>query len=146
MLRILYHPNLHKSIETTSKIAKEHVRNTSSVSQIWILSTSRSSGCTVARKIVINTIRQWEIKLQNNKTRKCHAPTMSNTVTNLVEMQQVNSTSAQDTVNAFDKDWLFKYPRQVQILIHDQGTEFLGPDNFHSLLRQWGIDKTYYMG
>jgi transposase InsO family protein len=52
-------------------------------------------------------------------------------------MQRANSTSAQDAANAFEMNWLFKYPRPVQI-IHDQGTEFMG-DNFQSLLQRWGI-------
>jgi hypothetical protein len=36
---------------------------------------------------------------------------MIDTVTNLVEMQRVNSTSTQDAANAFEMNWLFKYPQ-----------------------------------
>ena len=53
-------------------------------------------------EVAIDTIGPWEIELvQNNETRKFHALTMINTVTNLVELVQVNSTSAQDATNAF---------------------------------------------
>jgi hypothetical protein len=76
-------------------------------------------------EIAINTIGPWEIELQNNETRNFHALTMIDTVTNFVEMQRVNSTSAQDAANAFEMNWLFKYPQPVRV-IHDQGTEFMG--------------------
>jgi hypothetical protein len=136
MSRILYHPNLRESIEN-------YIKNCETCQKHKL--QGRGYGHLAPREalvapwyeIAVDTIGPWEIELQNNETRKFHALTMIDTVTNLVEMQRVNSTSAQDAANAFEMNWLFKYPRPVRI-IHDQGTEFMG-DNFQSLLRRWGI-------
>ena len=136
MSRILYHPQLRERIEN-------YVKNCETCQKHKL--QGRGYGHMAPREalvapwyeIAIDTIGPWEIELQNNETRKFHALTMIDTVTNLVEMQRVNTTSALDAANAFEMNWLFKYPRPVRV-IHDQGTEFMG-DNFQSLLRRWGI-------
>ena len=66
---------------------------------------------------------------------------MIDTVTNLVEMQQVGTTSARNAAKAFEMNWLYKYPISP-IVIHYQGTiEFMG-ENFPVLVhQQWGAHK-----
>ena len=41
---------------------------------------------------------------------------MIDTVTNLVEIQQVGTTSAKDAAKAFEMNWIFKYPRPVHFI------------------------------
>ena len=136
MSRILYHPNLRDHIENYIKnweTCQKHKLQGRGYGHL----APREALVAPWYEVAIDTIGPWEIELQNHETRKFHALTMIDTVTNLVEMQRVNSTSAQDAANAFEMNWLFKYPRPVRV-IHDQGTEFMG-DNFQTLLRRWGI-------
>ena len=134
--RILYHPNLRESIENYIKnceTCQKHKLQGRGYRHL----APREALVAPWYEIAIDTIGPWEIELQNNETRKFHALIMIDTVTKLVEMQRVNSTSAQDAANAFEMNWLFKYPRPVRV-IHDQGMEFMG-ENFQALLRRWGI-------
>ena len=93
-------------------------------------------------ELAIDTIGPWELKVANNEDqgeeyRKFYALTMIDTVTGWVEIQRVDTTSANDAATALETGWLFRYPRPMRI-VHDQGTEFMG-DQFQRILRQWGI-------
>ena len=88
-------------------------------------------------EVAIDTIGPWEIPVRQGNGVKFYALTMIDTVTNYVELQQVEGTAAKAAAQAFETGWLFRYPRPVR-LIHDQGTEFMG-EGFQALLRQWGI-------
>ena len=120
MSRILYHPQLHKKIEC-------FVQGRETFQKHRLL--GRGYGHLSPREALVLL---W---LANNKTLKIHALTMIDTtvVMNLVEMQLVGTISAKDAAKTFEI-WLFNFTRSV-IVIHDQGTKFMG-DNFQALLCQ----------
>jgi hypothetical protein len=92
-------------------------------------------------EVAIDTIGPWDIELANSEMRKFYSLTMIDIVTNLVEMQQVGTTSARNAAKAFEMNWLFKYPRPP-IVIHYQGTtEFMGENFPVVLVHQWGAHK-----
>ena len=110
MSRILHHPNLRDHIENyiqSCETCQKHKLHGHGYGHL----APQEALVAPWYEVAIGMIGPWwEIEMQNNETRKFHALTMINTVTNLVKMQQVNSASAQDSANAFEMNWLFKYP------------------------------------
>lgn len=69
---------------------------------------------------------------------------MIDTVTNLTEILRVPNTMTTKAAHSFEMGWLFKYPQPVWVIVHDQGTEFMGED-FQALLRQWEFQTPHLL-
>ncbi|GMF14430.1 unnamed protein product [Phytophthora fragariaefolia] len=63
--------------------------------------------------------------------------TMIDQATRWLEVGFQPDKDALTTAESFDREWLCRYPRPIQV-IHDQGPEFTG-DEFQELLRSYGI-------
>ena len=63
-----------------------------------------------------NKVKNGDVININLTTVGTYTLTMIDTVTNLVEIQQVGTTSAKDAAKAFGMNWLFKYPRPVHFI------------------------------
>ena len=87
-------------------------------------------------EVAIDSIGPWTVRIGNQEV-KFYATTIIDTVTNLTELQRINSPTAAASAWAMEQAWLFRYPRPVR-LIHDQGPEFTGFE-FKRMLRRWGI-------
>ena len=115
MLRILYHPQLCEKIDTYVQSCKT-CQNHKLLDHGYGHLAPREAVLAPWYAVAIDTIGPWDIELANRENRKFYALTMIDTVTNLVEIQQVGTTSAKDAAKAFGMNWLFKYPRPVHFI------------------------------
>ena len=87
--------------------------------------------------VALNCIGPWTINIRGGKQFKILALTTMDTATNLLEIEPLRTKTASECAQAFDTDWLARYPQPVRV-IHDQGSEFTG-SVFQELLARAGI-------
>lgn len=87
-------------------------------------------------EVAVDLIGPWKINV-NNQDIEFNALTAIDTVTNLVELVQIEEKTSEHVQQKFANCWLARYPRPNKC-IHDKGGEFTGWP-FQTLLAQAGI-------
>ena len=81
----------------------------------------------------------WTFKFNSKLSLSVLCLTVIDPFTGFCAMVRIPNKFCETVVNAFFTIWLTKFPRPLRT-IHDQGTEFKGPE-FISLLKQFGIQN-----
>ena len=87
--------------------------------------------------VATDCIGPWVIELRGGRDYSLRALTSIDITTNLLEIEPIVTQTAAECARAFENGWLSRYPRPLRV-IHDQGSEFMGPA-FQDLLRRAGI-------
>ena len=89
--------------------------------------------------VAVDLVGPWTVRTRDQHF-KLTALSIVDCCTNWVELQLINNKSSEEVALVFDRTWLNRYPRPVEV-IHDNGSEFIGAE-FQELLQSYGIDST----
>ena len=87
----------------------------------------------------MDLVGPWIFKFNSKLSLSVLCLTAIDPLTGLCTMVRIPNKFCETVANAFFTMWLTKFPRPLRT-IHDQGTEFKGPE-FTSLLKQFGIQN-----
>ena len=87
----------------------------------------------------VDLVGPWTFKFNSKLSLSVLCLTAIDPFTGLCAMVRIPNKFCSTVANAFFTMWLTKFPRPLRT-IHDQGTEFKGPE-FTSLLKQFGIQN-----
>ena len=86
--------------------------------------------------VAVDLIEPWKTVV-NGQTLEFKALTIMDTVTNLLEIVQIDNKSSENITQLFANTWLSQYLWPAQV-IHDNGGKFIGHE-FQNMLRNLGI-------
>ncbi len=116
MSSILYHPQQRDRIDTYVNTCETCQQHKLQGRGYGYLAPREALVAPSWYKVAIDTIGPWEIELHNKATKIFHGLTMINTVANLVEMQRMASTSAQNAASTLEMNWFIQDQSELSMI------------------------------